>query len=431
MENEKIEVWNDDAQGLRIVGMLYVTSGRDGTHTAFTYDSSWTTARGTFPIDPQNLPIGAGAFAPRSAIHFNGLPPALADTAPDRWGKILIGKAMKGRVRHLSEVAYMLALCDQTRIGSLRYKIPDTDAFLAGSEQSIPLLLTLGRLLAASDAVLADEEMPDDLKLLLGSGSPPGGARPKASVILANGTLAFAKFPKNDDRRSLAIGEALALHLARGCGIHASPFRLERVGERDLIVVPRFDRRGATRIPFISARTLLGGGTDSGSYVEIAEAVRQYGAAPAADLPELWRRMVFGRLVRNFDDHLRNHAFLRMAEGWRLSPAYDINPVPESDELSAFALPVFPDGRDSIEDALGACELFSMSLGEAKTTAAAMREVVVGWRNVPFLSRMTKSDYESAFTQEVINALDVFSTPLSVAPRRPSNATGRRVARRT
>ena len=65
------------------------------------------------------------------------------------------------------------------------------------------------------------------------------------------------------------------------------------------------------------------------SYLEIADALRRYGAAAKEDLAQLWRRIVFNVLVSNTDDHLRNHAFLYGGhEGWRLSPAYDLNPVP-------------------------------------------------------------------------------------------------------
>ena len=46
-------------------------------------------------------------------------------------------------------------------------------------------------------------------------------------------------------------------------------------------------------------------------------------------MEELWRRLVFNVLISNTDDHLRNHGFLYSGrDGWRLSPAYDLNPVP-------------------------------------------------------------------------------------------------------
>src|SRR5437879_10812943 len=65
------------------------------------------------------------------------------------------------------------------------------------------------------------------------------------------------------------------------------------------------------------------------SYLEIADALRQHGAAPKADMQALWRRIVFNILISNTDDHLRNHGFLWAGQaGWRLSPAYDLNPVP-------------------------------------------------------------------------------------------------------
>ena len=65
------------------------------------------------------------------------------------------------------------------------------------------------------------------------------------------------------------------------------------------------------------------------SYLEIADAIRRYGASPAADLRQLWRRMLFNVLISNTDDHLRNHGFLYIeGAGWRLAPAYDLNPVP-------------------------------------------------------------------------------------------------------
>jgi serine/threonine-protein kinase HipA len=46
-------------------------------------------------------------------------------------------------------------------------------------------------------------------------------------------------------------------------------------------------------------------------------------------MERLWRRLVFNILISNTDDHLRNHGFLYEGQaGWRLSPAYDLNPVP-------------------------------------------------------------------------------------------------------
>ena len=70
-------------------------------------------------------------------------------------------------------------------------------------------------------------------------------------------------------------------------------------------------------------------GEDGHSYLEIAEFISHYGANPDADLHELWNRMAFNQIVRNTDDHLRNHGFLLTEKGWRLSPMFDVNPNPD------------------------------------------------------------------------------------------------------
>src|SRR5260370_16459386 len=76
--------------------------------------------------------------------------------------------------------------------------------------------------------------------------------------------------------------------------------------------------------------SLLGASdNESHSYLEIADALRQCSAAPSEDLVELWRRVVFSILISNVDDHLRNHGLLwEGPAGWRLAPAYDLNPTP-------------------------------------------------------------------------------------------------------
>lgn len=70
---------------------------------------------------------------------------------------------------------------------------------------------------------------------------------------------------------------------------------------------------------------------DGSSYLELVSFIKANGAAPKRDLTELWKRIVFNMAVSNTDDHMRNHGFIL---SWHLSPLYDVNPVPEGDELS-------------------------------------------------------------------------------------------------
>ncbi len=93
----------------------------------------------------------------------------------------------------------------------------------------------------------------------------------------------------------------------------------------------RFDRVGDDRRLFASAWTMVGErDREPATYIEIAEAVSHDGAPGSieTDLAQLFRREVFNVLVGHRDDHLHNHGFLR-DPGWRLAPAYDLNPVPD------------------------------------------------------------------------------------------------------
>ncbi len=176
---------------------------------------------------------------------------------------------------------------------------------------------------------MQESDTEEDLRLLLAPGSSLGGARPKSSVRDKDGHLAIAKFPRKDDEIDIIAWEAVALSLASKAGITVPEWRLESIGRRRILLSRRFDRRKNIRIPFLSAMSVLGAkDNEMHSYLEMADAIRQMSASPKEDLEALWRRIVFNVLISNVDDHLRNHAFLYSGiSGWRLSPAYDLNPT--------------------------------------------------------------------------------------------------------
>ena len=74
-----------------------------------------------------------------------------------------------------------------------------------------------------------------------------------------------------------------------------------------------------------------------------------YSTEPTVDLHELWRRIVFGVLIGNLDDHLRNHGFLYDKDDqWRLSPAYDLNPVPLVEKARELSTWISEEGPDAV-----------------------------------------------------------------------------------
>jgi serine/threonine-protein kinase HipA len=117
--------------------------------------------------------------------------------------------------------------------------------------------------------------------------------------------------------------------------------------------------------------------------VEIADAVRQNGAAAREDLQQLWRRMVFNLLVSNVDDHLRNHGFLHAGKnGWRLAPAFDLNPVPRdlSPRELTTTIDIDGDPAASVERARSVARQFALTKQEATSAAEEIAGVVSGWR---------------------------------------------------
>jgi serine/threonine-protein kinase HipA len=136
--------------------------------------------------------------------------------------------------------------------------------------------------------------------------------------------------PEGDDEYPLERWEAVALRLAERSGIAAASARVLEVDGRIALIVRRFDRAGERRVPYLSAMAMLDRADgERASYLEIADAIARYGARPMPIGASSIRRLAFNVLVSNVDDHLRNHGFLWSGrEGWRLSPAFDLNPTP-------------------------------------------------------------------------------------------------------
>lgn len=400
---DTLEVHLDTAALSLRIGLCRYVSKRGGSASSlFEYDAEWLEHPDAFPIDPANLPLQRGPFP--TGNEQSGLPGVIRDGAPDRWGQRLIERAFRkaNTARTLTEVDYLLAITDLTRIGALRYRREGEASFDGDiGDYTVPPLIQLPVLLNAADAVHDNNETADDLKLLLNQGSPMGGARPKSVVQDTDGNLAIAKFPKPDDDRSIAHGEVLALTLARAAGINAAHARVESVAGQPVSIVPRFDRDGG-RIPFMSAMTLLNANDgEACAYTDIADAIRMHGAQPTEDLEELWRRVVFNVLIGNLDDHLRNHGFIRLAEGWRLSPAYDLNPVPIEEKARELSTWISEEGPEAdLDIAMSACPYFGLKPERAESILEEVTEAVRNWQTTANQIGMSGADqraYASSF----------------------------------
>ena len=369
-----------------LVGRLYAHNNKGKETASFEYEADWLANALRYALEPA-LALGKGQYyTPRKLFG------SLGDSAPDRWGRTLMKRAEARRAeadrtkaRTLYEMDYLLMVNDETRQGALRFADEPRAPFLAHDGAPVPPLINLPKLLSATDALLEDAETAAELKLLLAPGSSLGGARPKASVREKDGQLAIAKFPKKDDDYAAVEWEFVALQLAAQAGINVPTFRLEQIAGRAVLILDRFDRHDGARIPFLSAMSMIGAGdNESHSYLELMDALRQSGAAPDTDGAELWRRIVFSILISNTDDHLRNHGFLFAGPaGWRLSPVYDVNPVPV--EVKERILTTAIDEEDataSLDLALSVAGSFGLKTKDARAIARQVGEAVANWRGV-------------------------------------------------
>src|ERR1039457_337012 len=404
-----------------LVGRLWARIRKERESATFEYDKGWLAHPERFSLEPA-LKLGPGPFHMPSGQPLFG---AIGDSAPDRWGRVLMRRAERRRAeregqtpRTVREIDYLLMVDDEARQGALRFAEREGGPFLAEhGPTKTPPLIELPRLLSAAEHVLSDTDSDEDLRLLLAPGSSLGGARPKASVRDRDGHLLIAKFPNRGDEVNTVLWEALALTLAAKAGIPVPAWRLETVADRPILLLRRFDREEGIRVPFLSAMSMLDAkDNEARSYLEFVDILRQHGAAPKEDMHALWRRIVFSILISNTDDHLRNHGFLWTGPtGWRLSPAYDLNPVPTDIKPRVLSTTIDVDnGTASLNLAFEVASYFELGEAEAHRIAGQTGQAVATWRKQAAKLGITAAEIDrmaSAFEHEDLKAALALSSP--------------------
>ena len=397
--------------GPQVGTLRYDRQGRRES-VSFEYSGDYLGARSSFALGP-TLPLKAGPQFHRKSPDGSLLHAAIADTAPDGWGRrVIMRDHVKRRqenrragldddLQPLNTLDFLLAVDDFSRVGALRFR-DENGVFQRASEEgrrAAPPLVELGHLLRASRAIEANKETRADLDYLRGRGTSLGGLRPKCTVVDDDGMLAIGKFPSITDERSITKGEVLALRLARDACINAADARIIDSDGSPVALIRRFDRRGnGQRIMYLSAATMLGveaSEPEEHTYTEIVNAIRVHGADAQADIEELWRRIAFSILITNVDDHLRNHGFLHEDRNlWRLSPAFDINPSPERvRELKTWiSEETGPEMR--IEALMSVIAYFRITRTRAGEILREVEHAVARWRAVGHEIGMTKGELE-------------------------------------
>jgi serine/threonine-protein kinase HipA len=321
------------------IGILSAQQSKGSKVFSFAYDRDWLSTKNRFVLDP-DIDWVTGPQYLSNKNNFG----VFMDSMPDTWGRRLMQRkaAQKALEMHqpvssLYELDYLLGVHDVTRMGALRFKLDPEGPFLDDNRDTPAPPIAHIRALQES---VREYEMDEDGKhadkwmhVLIAPGSSLGGARPKANIVDTSGNLCIAKFPSKNDTTDKAAWEYLAYQLGQKAGLVLPSCDLIKVrGPYHTFLSRRFDRAAEERIHFASAMTMTGNNEDlirdlTPSYLDMAEFLQYSGGKYIEeDLHQLWRRIVFNMTISNTDDHLRNHGFLLNRDGWRLSPAYDLNP---------------------------------------------------------------------------------------------------------
>lgn len=319
----RLDAWLTLPDGVRrrVGELAFSESDSHGRYaSAFRYTPEWLNDPAAFPLDPANLPLAATEYQADRLT-----PPlmTLDDALPDAWGRRLL--ILRGNLprREQSEPHLLRALAGRG-LGALGFFPPGNAPEPHHTDADI---LELDNLATAAADLEAGQPIDDRFRLLLAAGSSPGGARPKALVRDSENHW-IAKFASRRDEVDEVGLEATSLALAHAAGLTVPDFQLAPLaGGRRALLVRRFDLTPSGRRHMLSFRSLLAAdGYYVLRYADLIAALRKHASRPEADVPAMFRQMVFNALLGNTDDHLKNFWLLHDERGYRLSPAFDLLP---------------------------------------------------------------------------------------------------------
>jgi serine/threonine-protein kinase HipA len=400
MSND-LEVWLDcDLQAACRIGTLTHDRGQ----VRFQYDKSWLASPRAFAVDP-TLSLGDQPYFPKPELGNFGI---FLDSSPDRWGQTLmkrrealLAKDESRPTKTLYAWDYLLGVQDATRQGALRFRQVGTQEFLGAEAMSAPPVTSLRELEDIATRLTSKRiDDLDDLRrwltVLVAPGASLGGARPKANFVDQDGTLWIGKFPARDDDRDIGAWEYVTHTLAKQAGIDVPTAKLVKLNnDFRTFCVQRFDRRAGHRRFYASAMTLLQKEQSEGaSYLELAQFLRAVGDAKhvAADLEQLFRRVVFNVAIGNRDDHLRNHGFILGESGWRLAPAFDVNPnIDKADHVLNID---DADNRPNLRTVHATAAFYGLDATASMAIIESVATVVDSWRDAAARCGIARADIE-------------------------------------
>lgn len=278
---------------------------------------------------------------------------------------------LKKPTEFISEIDFLLNVCDQFRQGAVRFSKSKDENFVQTIDPKWILSIDcLPKLLRAADCYFQKKATFEDLRYLLIPSIGIGGKRPKFSLIDEKGELVIVKFTKKE-KQFLIYREALALTLAKKAGLEVPCWQLKKIDEQAVLIIQRFDRIGKQRIPFLNGSTLLGGYDEKVySYTDLLKNMALFCPSLKEEAEKIWKRQVFNALISSFDQHAKNYGFLYQSKkGWKLSPAFDFE-IQDYDEKEK---------NESIKTLFKTAHCYGLTTSKAHEIFDEIKETLSKW----------------------------------------------------
>jgi serine/threonine-protein kinase HipA len=367
----------------------------------FTYARSYLDNDKAISLYAPELPLRRGAQEPMDGLTVAA---CLRDATPDSWGERVIGNRLGSGDTELSVETYMLE-SGSNRLGAIDFQ--------ESPEEYSPRVDTasLDELYDAAEKVLAGEPLNPAIGDALMNGTAIGGAHPKVLISEGSGVEHLAKLSVSGDVHPWIRAEAVAIELARLCGIAVPNAHVIKSMGRDVLLIERFDRLpGGRRSHVVSGLTMLGFdallGARYGSYPEMLDVLREWGRAPQDIGRRLFERIVFNIAIGNNDDHARNHAALWDGTSLELTPAFDLTPQPRSTDTSAQAMAIGRDGSRASQFSVcvAAAADYGLSRPEAKLIVARIvSEIEDHWSETADAVGLRAADRDLLWKRSILN----------------------------
>lgn len=412
IEEAFVWIWLPQETDPVVAGRLEVDNG----NIFFNYGKSYLDRIGktkpAIAIYEPELPLQAGILPLREGLT---MPGCIRDASPDAWGRrVIINKklGLKGietDTARLDELTYLLE-SGSDRIGALDFQRSPAE-YVPRTANNV----SLEELLESAKRVENGIPLTPELDQAMFHGSSIGGARPKA-LVQAKEKKYVAKFSSSTDLYSVVKAEFIAMRLAAVAGLNVAPVKLAKAGNKDVLLIERFDRmpRGNkwARKAMVSALTLFG--LDDmmaryASYEMLAEIIRHRFTDPRQTLKELFGRLVFNILCGNTDDHARNHSAFWDGKSLSLTPAYDICPQGRTGHEASQAMRIVGDNNLSqLKTCLKTAPNFLLSEEEARETFGnLMTAIETHWNPVCEAAELNEVDKKFLWQRQFLNPYSI------------------------